>query len=221
MGRGAEDRCAAAGQRSRGSHTAERCITTNGLLVPNPFYNNYFQIVQAPGYVVILTEMMHEVRVIPLDRRSRCRCGCTDVVGRFERLVGRADPGRRDHELQRQETLPRGDAQLHLVERFTRLDADTIEYRLTVTDPVTFARPWTIENGLRRAEDGIYEVACHEGNIGLRGILAGARLRKRNEQASVNQQFFSDHETLRQHPAVLCRGWGGFGKASDTGVLSL
>ena len=66
-------------------------------------------------------------------------------------------------------------AQLHLVERFTRLDADTIEYRLTVTDPETFARPWTLENGLRRADGGIYEVACHEGNIGLRGILAGAR----------------------------------------------
>ena len=66
-------------------------------------------------------------------------------------------------------------AQLHLVERFTRLDADTIEYRLTVTDPVTFAQPWTLVNGLRRADGGIYEVACHEGNIGLRGILAGAR----------------------------------------------
>ena len=65
--------------------------------------------------------------------------------------------------------------QLHLVERFTRLDADTIEYRLTVTDPATFARPWTLVNGLRRSDSAIYEVGCHEGNIGLRGILAGAR----------------------------------------------
>ena len=69
--------------------------------------------------------------------------------------------------------------QLHLVERFTRLGADTIDYRLTVTDPVTFAKPWTLVNGLWRADDGIYEVACHEGNIGLKGILAGARAQER------------------------------------------
>jgi len=66
-------------------------------------------------------------------------------------------------------------AQLHLVERFTMLDPDTIEYRLTVTDPETFTQPWTLVNGLWRADGGIYEVACHEGNVGLRGILAGAR----------------------------------------------
>ena len=66
-------------------------------------------------------------------------------------------------------------SQMRLVERFTRLDADTIEYRLTVTDPATFARPWTIENGLRKADGALYEVGCHEGNYGLRGILAGAR----------------------------------------------
>jgi hypothetical protein len=70
--------------------------------------------------------------------------------------------------------------QLQTVERFTKLDADTIEYRLTVTDPVTFSKPWTLVNGLRRAAGGIYEVACHEGNIGLRGILAGARAQEAN-----------------------------------------
>jgi hypothetical protein len=62
-----------------------------------------------------------------------------------------------------------------MVERFRRLDADTIEYRLTVTDPATFTRPWTIENGLRRADGSLYEVACHEGNYGMRGILSAAR----------------------------------------------
>jgi hypothetical protein len=70
--------------------------------------------------------------------------------------------------------------QLQTVERFTKLDADTIEYRLTVIDPVTFSKPWTLVNGLRRADGGIYEVACHEGNIGLRGILAGARAQEAN-----------------------------------------
>jgi hypothetical protein len=169
---------------------AERCITTDGLLVPNPFYNNYFQIVQAPGYVAILTEMMHEVRVIPLDPstgpgspRAQSRGDRRPHVGSDVRMWSGDSRGWWEGQTLVIETTNFNDqkrfrgasSQLRLVERFTRLDADTIEYRLTVTDPVTFAEPWTIENGLRRADGGIYEVACHEGNIGLRGILAGAR----------------------------------------------
>ena len=154
---------------------AERCITTDGLLVPNPFYNNYFRIVQAPGYVAILTETMHEVRVIPLDRQTH--------VGSGVRMWSGDSRGWWEGQTLVVETTNFNDRkrfrgaseQLHLVERFTRLDGDTIEYRLTVTDPATFAGPWTIVNGLRRADGEIYEVACHEGNVGLRGILAGAR----------------------------------------------
>jgi hypothetical protein len=154
---------------------AERCITTDGLLVPNPFYNNYFEIVQGPGHVAIVTEMMHEARVIPLDGRP--------PVGASVRMWSGDSRGWWDGQTLVVETRNFNDqrrfrgasTQLHLVERFTRLDADTIEYRLTVTDPATFARPWTLTNGLRRAAGGIYEVACHEGNLGLRGILAGAR----------------------------------------------
>jgi len=154
---------------------AERCITTDGLLVPNPFYNNYFLIVQAPGHVAIVTEMMHEVRVIPLDRHKHAGPGVRmwsgDSRGWWEGQTLVVETTNFND----RKRFRGASEQLHLVERFTRLDADTIEYRLTVTDPVTFARPWTIENGLRRADEGIYEVACHEGNIGLRGILAGAR----------------------------------------------
>jgi hypothetical protein len=154
---------------------AERCITTDGLLVPNPFYNNYFEIVQAPGHVAIVTEMMHEVRVIPLDRRphvgSGVRMWSGDSRGWWEGQTLVVETRNFNDKM-----LFRGaTSELRLVERFTRLDADTIEYRLTVTDPATFTRPWTLVNGLRRADGGIYEVACHEGNIGLRGILAGAR----------------------------------------------
>jgi hypothetical protein len=159
---------------------AERCITTDGLLVPNPFYNNYFQIVQAPGYVAILTEMMHEARVIPLDERPR--------VGEGVRMWSGDSRGWWEGQTLVVETTNFNDRkrfrgasdQLHLLERFTRIDADTIEYRLTVTDPLAFERPWTLLNGLRRADDGIYEVGCHEGNIGLRGILAGARAQEAN-----------------------------------------
>ena len=159
---------------------AERCITTDGLLVPNFFYNNYFEIVQAPGYVAIVTEMMHETRVIPLDR--------TPHVGEGVRMWSGDSRGWWDGETLVVETKNFNDKkrfrgasdQLQTVERFTKLDADTIEYRLTVTDSVTFSKPWTLVNGLRRADGGIYEVACHEGNIGLRGILAGARAQEAN-----------------------------------------
>jgi hypothetical protein len=154
---------------------AERCITTDGLLLPNFFYNNYFEIVQAPGYVAIVTEMMHETRVIPLDRSPH--------VGEGVRMWSGDSRGWWDGETLVVETRNFNDKKrfrgasdrLQTVERFTKLDAETVEYRLTVTDPVTFSKPWTLVNGLRRAEGGIYEVACHEGNIGLRGILAGAR----------------------------------------------
>ena len=153
----------------------ERCITTDGLLAPNPFYNNVHQIVQAPGYVAILTEMMHEARIIPLDRRPRLgpavQMYVGDARGRWEgQTLVVETTNFNDQKLFRGATR-----QMHLIERFTRLDADTIEYRLTVTDPATFARPWTLENGLRKADGDLYEVGCHEGNYGLRGILAGAR----------------------------------------------
>jgi len=154
---------------------SERCITTDGLLVPNPFYNNYLEIVQAPGYVAIVTEMMHEVRVIPLDRRppvgDGVRMWSGDSRGWWEGRTLVVETANFN-----EKKMFRGaSAQLHLVERFTMLDSDTIEYRLTVTDPETFTQPWTLVNGLWRADGGIYEVACHEGNVGLRGILAGAR----------------------------------------------
>ena len=154
---------------------SERCITTDGLMAPNPFYNNLHQIVQAPGYVVILTEMMHEARIIPLDRRTRLGDGVRMYLGDSR--------GRWEGDTLVVETVNYNDQKLfhgatrgvQMVERFRRLDADTIEYRLTVTDPATFTRPWTIENGLRRADGDLYEVACHEGNYGMRGILSAAR----------------------------------------------
>ena len=153
----------------------ERCITTDGLLVPNPFYNNYHQIVQAPGYVVIATEMMHETRIIPLDGRAHVGAGVRSWLGDSRgKWEGRSliidTTNFNERKLFRGAT-----PQLRLTERLTRLDADTIAYRLTVTDPATFARPWTLENALRKGNGGLYEVACHEGNYGLQGILTGAR----------------------------------------------
>lgn len=154
---------------------AERCITTDGLLLPNPFYNNYHRIVQSPGYVVIVTEMMHETRIVPLDGRAHAGPGVRswlgDSRGRWEGRTLVVDTTNfNERKLFRGAT-----SQLQLRERLTRLDADTIAYKLTVSDPATFARPWTLENALRKGSGDLYEVACHEGNYGLSGILAGAR----------------------------------------------
>jgi hypothetical protein len=162
---------------------AERCLTTDGLLVPNPFYNNYHQIVQGPGHVVIVTEMMHEARVIPIDRRPHVGRGVRtwlgDSRGHWEGKTLVVETTNFN-----ERRLFRGASeQLRLVERFTRIDADTIDYRLTVADPATFTRPWTLENPLRRGDGALYEVGCHEGNVGLRGILAGARAEERTAAA--------------------------------------
>jgi hypothetical protein len=157
----------------------ERCITTGGVFMPNPFYNNYHEIVQAPGYVAIVTEMMHEVRVIPLDRRpplgSGIRQWLGDSRGWWEgRTLVVETRNFNDKRLFRGATKD-----LTLVERFTRVDADTLRYQLTISDPATFTQPWTIENGLWRTGEQLYEVACHEGNYGLANILSGARAQER------------------------------------------
>jgi hypothetical protein len=153
----------------------ERCITTGGLYIPNPFYNNYHQIVQGPGYVVLLTEMMHEARIVPLDRRPRLGAGIRqwhgDSRGWWDgRTLVVETTNFNDKRL-----LQGATKDLQLVERFTRTDTDTISYRLTVTDPNTYSRPWTVENSLWRTDERMYEVACHEGNYGLANILSGAR----------------------------------------------
>jgi len=127
-----------------------------------------------------VTEMTHETRIIPLDSRPHVGAGVRMWTGdargwwEGETLVVETT-NFNDRKLFRGATTG-----LQTVERFTKLDADTIEYRLTVTDPATFSRPWTLVNGLHRAEGGIYEAGCHEGNIGLRGILSGARAQEKH-----------------------------------------
>ena len=157
----------------------ERCITTGGIFVPNPFYNNYHQIVQAPGYVVIVTEMMHEVRVVPLDRRPRLGDGIRQWLGDSRGWWEGQTLVVETTNFNEQRRFQGATREMRTVERFTRRDADTISYQLTVTDPATFARPWTLESGLWRTKDHLYEVACHEGNYGLANILSGARVQEK------------------------------------------
>jgi hypothetical protein len=157
----------------------ERCITTGGVFLPNPFYNNYHQIVQAPGYVVIVTENMHEVRVIPLDRRPRLGDGIRQWLGDSRGWWEGQTLVVETANFNDKRLFQGATKEMRLVERFTRRDADTISYQLTVTDPATFARPWTLENGLWRTKHQLYEAACHEGNYGLANILSGARVQEK------------------------------------------
>ena len=158
----------------------ERCLTRGvpeGLL-PGP-YNNNLQILQTAGYVVLLTEMIHDARIVPIDGRphgsSNVRRWLGDARGRWE-----GDTLVVDTINFTDKTNFRGSgANLHLVERFTRLDADTLEYRFTVDDPATWTRPWTVAYPMMKTDGPIYEYACHEANYGLADILSGARAEER------------------------------------------
>jgi hypothetical protein len=158
----------------------ERCLTRGipaGML-PGA-YNNNLQIYQTPKYVVLLTEMIHDARVIPMDGRPHNPPGMRqwmgDSRGRWE-----GDTLVVDTINFTDKTNFRGaGANLHLVERFTRIDADTLEYRFTVEDSTTWTRPWTVAYPMVKTDGPIFEYACHEGNYGLADILSGARAEER------------------------------------------
>jgi hypothetical protein len=153
----------------------ERCITADTLFVPTPFYNNYHQIVQAPGYVVIVSEFMHDARVIPLDRRPRLGANIQQYLGDSRGWWEGRTLVVETTNFNDKRRFQGSTKDVRLIERFSRIDADTITYRLTVTDPKTFSQPWTLENTLWRSDELMYESACHEGNYGLASILAGGR----------------------------------------------
>ena len=156
----------------------ERCVTRGLPRLPGG-YNQNLQILQTPDHVVILYEMMREARVIPLDGRPHL----PDAV----RLWHGDSRARWEGDTLVVETTsfsPKNDfrgagAGLRLVERFTRVDAHTIDHQVTISDPTTFTRAWTAAIPLRRTDAPMYEYACHEGNYGMEGIMAGARADER------------------------------------------
>jgi len=165
----------AAGPEDRG--LPERCILwpTAGPPMLSSAYNNNYQILQTPGYVVIFIEMIHDVRIIPLDGRphlaSNIRQWLGDPRGHWEGNTLVVD----STNFTDKNPFRGSDRNLHLTERFTRIDPDTILYRFTVEDPTAFTRAWTGEAPLTRTPGPIYEYACHEGNYGMANILSGAR----------------------------------------------
>ncbi len=166
----------------------DRCITrgVTGSFFPS-IYGNGSQILQAKGVVALRTEMIHETRLIPLDGRPHSSPGLRsymgDPRGHFEGntlvvettnfIGGKVDVG----------GVPYSE-DLKLTERFTRVDADTIDYKVTIDDPQTFTAPWTVEFPIRH-EPGyqIFEYACHEGNHAMHNRLSAARaLEKKDAQ---------------------------------------
>jgi hypothetical protein len=123
--------------------------------------------------VVILNEMVHSARIVPLDGRPHgsIRQWKGDSRGRWEGDTLVVDTTN----FKRETSLEGSSANTHLIERFTRTDANTLLYEFTVDDPTIWTRPWTAVIPMSKSEDPIYEYACHEGNYGMTGILAGAR----------------------------------------------
>ena len=160
-----------------------RCLvwpTSGPPMVPGP-YNNYYQIVQTHDQIAINVEMIHDVRIIALNGRphlpSAIRQWMGDSVGHWE-----GDTLVVDTKNFTDKTHYRGsDENLHVVERFTRMDADTIRYQFTIDDPTAFTKPWTGEIMMNRMPGPMYEYACHEGNYALKNMLAGARAAERAE----------------------------------------
>jgi hypothetical protein len=161
----------------------DRCISRGlpGSMMP-AIYGNSYQIVQAPGYVVIRYEMIHEARVIPLDRKSPhagpgIRSYMGDARGYWE-----GDTLVVETRNFREETAYRGanPATLRLIERFTRTGPETVKWAVTIDDPSTWTRPWTFSMPLTMDDSQpILEYSCHEGNHGLMNILSAARSEER------------------------------------------
>jgi len=167
-------------------NVGERCLLgfNAGPPMTPGAYNNNVQLFQVPGYVVILTEMVHDARIVPLDGRphlpSRMRQWRGDSRGRWEGQTLVVETTNFYHET----SLRLSTSNMHLIERFTRTGPKTLRYAFTVTDPTTWTRPWTAQITMRKTPQPLYEYACHEGNTGMAGILAGARTAERESAQS-------------------------------------
>ncbi len=161
----------------------ERCLlgfgSTSGPPMLPVLYNNNYQILQTPGQVMILVEMVHDVRIIRTDGSphvpAAIRKWTGDSIGHWE-----GDTLVVDTTNFTGKTRFRGSGEnLHLIERFKRTDENTILYRATIEDPESFVKPWTIEYPFLATAGPVYEYACHEGNYAMPDILGGARLQEK------------------------------------------
>jgi len=157
---------------------SERCIigfgSTSGPPMLPVLYNNNYQIVQTPEAVMILVEMVHDIRIIRMNGvhdPPNIRKLLGDSIGHWE-----GDTLIVDTTNFTDQTRFRGSGEnLHVVERFQRIDPETILYRATIDDPSTFSKPWTVEYPFLATKGPVYEYACHEGNYAATDIMGGAR----------------------------------------------
>src|SRR3954468_16412117 len=169
----------------------ERCLmgfgsTSGPPALPNYFYNNLHQIVQTADTVMILTEMVHDARIVRMNSQHlppTIRKWMGDSIGRWEGETLVVDTTNFTDK-----TRYRGSTQnLHVVERFTRVDAKTLLYRFTIEDPETWEKPWTGEYTWPATDERMYEYACQEGNYAMGNILRGARLKEADEAKKTKQ----------------------------------
>ena len=161
--------------------SSDRCITW-GVPRIGAGYNSYFQFVQTPDHLAVLKEMIHDVRIIPID-------GQPHLDDRIQQWLGDSR-AHWDGDTLVVETTNyseksdfRGSAEnFHLLERFTRVGPDTLDWELTFTDPTHWTRPWTVLIALKKSDDPVFEFACHEGNHAMTGILGGHRAEEREAQ---------------------------------------
>jgi len=166
------------GEGVKGRPLAERCLlgfgSTSGPPMMPVLYNNNYQIVQTPDAVMILVEMVHDARIVRINGThppATVRQWLGDSIGHWE-----GDTLVVDTTNFTDQTRFRGASEnLHVIERFTRTGPDTILYKVTIDDPSTFSKQWTMEYPFRTTDGPIYEYACHEGNYSITDILGGQR----------------------------------------------
>ena len=167
----------------------DRCIIMRGVGPPmmNSGYNSNYHIVQGPGQVMILSEMIHDARVIPLEGHTSPATGVSQWVGlsrgrwEGETLVVETT------NFNGKNTFQGSGHQMAVTEWFTRTADDVIMYRFTVDDPGTWDRPWTAELPMQKTRGPLFEFACHEGNYGLYNTLVGARLEEQEAASAAGQ----------------------------------
>ncbi len=153
---------------------SDRCITFGAPFI-GAGYNGYFQIAQTPDTIVVMQEMAHESRIIPLDNRPQLDAEIRNWIGEprghweGDTLVVET------RNFSSKSTFLQSSENLNLTERYTLVDADTLQWSVRIEDDSTWTQPWTLVINLKKSDDPIYEYACHEGNLAMEGILGGHR----------------------------------------------
>ena len=164
----------------------DRCLmgSNSGPPMRPGSYNNNVHIFQTPNYVALLNEHIHNVRIIPIDRDHLDVpqwVGSSRGHWEGETLVVETT------NFARATNFSGSSEDTHLIERFTRLDSDTMMYEFTIEDPNNYTRPFTVAIPFRRTDGVLFEYACHEGNYGMTGIMAGARRQNTQKVTALDQ----------------------------------